>query len=128
LRLLLDTHALLWALDGNPKLSAAARAAIAEPANELLISSVSAFEITTKYRIGKLPEFAAIARDFPAILADLDHSPLPVSMTHAALAGALDHLHGDPFDRLLIAQARVEHVPIVSNDKLFDDFGVERIW
>jgi PIN domain nuclease of toxin-antitoxin system len=128
LRLLLDTHALLWALDNNRRLSPAAREAIASPAAELLISSVCAFEITTKYRIGKLPEFAAIARDFPAVLADLDHTPLPVSMAHAALAGALDHPHKDPFDRLLIAQGRVERVAIVSNEAVFDGFGVERVW
>jgi PIN domain nuclease of toxin-antitoxin system len=128
LKLLLDTHALLWALDGNRKLSATARAAIGSEAAEILISSVSAFEITTKYRIGKLPELAAIARDFPAVLDQLDYSPLPVSMAHAALAGTLDHPHGDPFDRLLIAQARLERVAIVSNERLFEAFGVERIW
>lgn len=128
MRLLLDTHALLWALAGNRKLSATARAAIGSEAADLLISSVSAFEITTKYRIGKLPEFAAIAHDFPALLDQLDYSPLPVSMAHAALAGALDHPHGDPFDRLLIAQARIERVKIVSNEALFDRFGVERVW
>lgn len=128
MRLLLDTHALLWALDGNSKLSAAARAALADRANELLISSVSVFEITTKYRLGKLPEFAVIAGDLLATLAGLDHSPLSVNMAHAALAGAIDHPHRDPFDRLLIAQARIERVPLVSNEKLFDGFGVERIW
>ncbi|HYE28584.1 MAG TPA: type II toxin-antitoxin system VapC family toxin [Allosphingosinicella sp.] len=128
MKLLLDTHALLWALDGNRRLSAAARAAIGSEGAELLISSVCAFEITTKYRIGKLPELAAIARDFPAILDQLDYSALPVSMAHAALAGTLDHPHGDPFDRLLIAQARIEGVPIVSNEALFDGFGVERVW
>lgn len=128
MRLLLDTHTLLWALDGNSKLSPAARAALADRANELLISSVSVFEITTKYRLGKLPEFAVIAGNLLAILASLDHSPLSVSMAHAALAGAIDHPHRDPFDRLLIAQARIERVPLVSNEKLFDGFGVERIW
>ena len=128
MRLLLDTHALLWALDNNRRLSAAARAALADPANALLISSVSAFEITTKYRLGKLPEFASVADGFPAILAGLDHTPLPVGIEHAAHAGALDHPHKDPFDRLLIAQARIERVPIVSNETLFDGFGVERIW
>ena len=128
MRLLLDTHALLWTLDSNPKLSRAARLAIGSEAAELFISTVSAFEITTKYRIGKLPEFAAIARDFPAMLDQLEYSPLPVTMAHAALAGALDHPHGDPFDRLLIAQALVERVPVVSNETLFDAFGVERIW
>lgn len=128
MRLLLDKHALLWALDGNPKLSAAAREAIGNPSNELLISAVSGFEITTKYRIGKLPEFAAIAREFPAMLLDLEHSILPITMDHAALAGSLDIAHKDPFDRLLIAQARVERVPIVSNERMFDAFGVERLW
>lgn len=128
LKILLDTHALLWALDNNPKLSATARAAIGDPANELLISSVSAFEIATKYRLGKLPEFAVIARDFPAMLVDFEHDVLPVGMAHAALAGALTHPHKDPFDRLLIAQAKIEGVPLVSNEKLFDEFGVERLW
>jgi PIN domain nuclease of toxin-antitoxin system len=115
-------------LDRNPKLSAAAREAIGDPSNELVISAVSGFEIATKYRIGKLAEFAAIARDFPAFLDDFEHSVLAVSMNHAALAGALDTPHKDPFDRLLIAQARIEGVPIVSNEKLFDTFGLERIW
>lgn len=128
MKLLLDTHALLWMLDDNPRLSATARAAIGDFGNELLISSVSGFEIATKHRIGKLPEFASIARDLPELLLAVDHSPLPVGMAHAALAGALDHPHKDPFDRLLIAQARIEGVPIVSNERLFDGFGVERIW
>lgn len=128
MRLLLDTHALLWTLDGNPKLSAAALEAVGNLSNELLISAVSGFEITTKYRLGKLAEFAAIARHFPAFLADLEHTILPIGMDHAALAGALDIAHRDPFDRLLIAQAQIERVPIVSNERLFDTFGVERIW
>ncbi len=128
MRLLLDTHALLWTLDANPKLSAAALEAVGNPSNELLISAVSGFEISTKYRIGKLAEFAAIARDFPAMLANFEHGILPISMDHASLAGSLDIPHKDPFDRLLIAQARIEGVPIVSNEKLFDAFGVERIW
>lgn len=128
MRLLLDTHALLWTLDNNPRLSEAARAAIGDPANELLISSVCAFEITTKHRLGKLPEFAAIARDFPAVLADFEHTTLPIGIDHAALAGSLENSHNDPFDRLLIAQSRIERAPLVSNEALFDSFGVERIW
>lgn len=128
MRLLLDTHALLWTLTDNPRLSRNARAAVADSSNELLISSVSAFEITTKHRLGKLPEFTAIARDFLGLLAGHELTPLPVSMAHAALAGALDHPHGDPFDRLLIAQALCDGLVFVSNEKLFDEFGVERIW
>lgn len=128
MRLLLDTHALLWTLTGNRRLSATARAAVSAPDNALLISSVCVFEVATKHRLGKLPEYGVIAAEFLTTLGDLDHSPLPVSMKHASLAGALAHPHKDPFDRLLIAQALVERVPIVSNETLFDDFGVERIW
>lgn len=128
MRLLLDTHALLWSALDSPRLSRAARAALADPANEVLISAVSIFELTLKHRLGKLEEAAPFAMNHERMLADLAWTPLPVAMEHAALAGRLDIPHKDPFDRLLIAQARVERVPIVSNEKLFDGFGVERIW
>jgi PIN domain nuclease of toxin-antitoxin system len=128
LRLLLDTHALLWALSANPKLSSKALAAILEEENEILVSSVCAFEITTKYRLGKLAEFAEIAEDFPALLTEFAHSPLPITIEHAALGGRLEIDHADPFDRLLIAQALIEAVPLVSNEKLFDSCGVRRLW
>lgn len=128
MRLLLDTHALLWTLSGSPRLSRAARAAIADEANTLVVSAASAFEITTKFRLGKLPEFQEVAARFPAILNDYDCERLAVGMDHAALAGALPFAHGDPFDRLLIAQARIERIPLVSNEKPFDDFGVDRLW
>ena len=128
MRLLLDTHALIWALDDSPRLSPIARAAIADPANEILASAVSAVEVTTKYRIGKLPEATRLATAFlPTILA-ADYVPLPISVEHASLAGSLDIPHKDPFDRLLIAQARIEGVALVSNEQLFDRFGVERLW
>ena len=128
MRLLLDTHALLWALSANPRLSSRARAAILDEESEIIVSSVCAFEITTKYRLGKLPEFAGIAEDFPAMLTAFAHSPLPVTIDHAALAGRLEIDHADPFDRLLIAQAMVEGLTLVSNEKLFDSFGVQRLW
>jgi len=128
LRVLLDTHALLWTFLESPRLSPAALAVLASTENEKLVSAVSAMEITLKYRLGKLAEAAPFIRQGRLAIEDLDHVPLPVSMDHAALAGSLDIPHKDPFDRLLIAQARIERVPIVSNEKLFDDFGVERIW
>jgi PIN domain nuclease of toxin-antitoxin system len=115
-------------MSDSPKLSRAARSAIGRDGVQLIISAVSAFEITTKHRLGKLPEFGFIAADFPRALADVDHQPLQVSMEHASFAGALQHGHKDPFDRLLIAQARIERVPIISNEALFDEFGVERVW
>jgi PIN domain nuclease of toxin-antitoxin system len=127
-RLLLDTHALLWAFSNSPKLSAAAKAAIADESNEKLVSAASAFEIATKHRLGKLPEFEPIATDFPALLDDFELTTLPITIGHAARAGALPHPHGDPFDRLLIAQALAEGLTLVSNEKLFDQFEVRRLW
>lgn len=128
MRLLLDTHALLWTFLDSPRLPAAARDAIASDAAEKLISAVSAMELTTKYRLGKLDEAAPFMRNGRLDLSGLAFTPLPVTLEHAEYAGSLDIPHKDPFDRLLIAQARIERVPIVSNETLFDAFGVERIW
>lgn len=128
MKLLLDTHVLLWSVLDDPRLSRAARSALSDPDNKILISAVSIFEITLKHHIGKLRRAGPFALHHKRMLADLDWVPLPVSMEHAALAGSLDIAHKDPFDRLLIAQARIEGVPIVSIEKMFDAFGVERIW
>jgi PIN domain nuclease of toxin-antitoxin system len=128
LKLLLDTHALLWAFLDSPRLSRRAREAIASEETEKLVSAVSAMEITLKYRLGKLGEAAPFVRGGNLVLDGLDFTPLSVTMEHGSVAGGLDIPHKDPFDRLLIAQARVERVPIVSNEAAFDAFGVERIW
>lgn len=128
MRVLLDTHALLWAFLDSPRLSAAAREAISSPDNEKLVSAISAMEITLKQRLGKLAEATPFLRNGTLAISELDHVVLPVSIEHASLAGSLDIPHKDPFDRLLIAQARIEGIPFVSNEKLFDNFGVERIW
>ena len=128
MRLLLDTHALIWALGDSPRLGRVARDAIEADETEILVSAASAMEVTTKHRLGKLDEVADLVRDFAGVLAAADYEALPIALDHAALAGSLDIAHKDPFDRLLIAQARIERVPLVSNEKLFDEFGVERIW
>lgn len=128
MRLLLDTHALLWALEGNTKLSTAAARAIGDPANVILVSMVSPMEIALKHKLGKLPEAARHVADWSATFAQLAAIPLSATVEHGALAGSLDLSHRDPFDRLLIAQALVERVPLVSNEMVFDAFGVERIW
>jgi PIN domain nuclease of toxin-antitoxin system len=126
LRLLLDTHALIWWVEDSPLLSEAARAAIAD--NEVLVSAASAWEVATKFRLGKLPSAERMARALAAEVAAEGFTPLAVTLDHATLAGSLDIAHKDPFDRLLVAQARVERMPLVSNEKLFDGFGVERVW
>lgn len=128
MRLLLDTHALLWVLEDNPRLSQPAAEALAAADVEKLVSAASAFEICLKFKLGKLPGAAALATAFRQTIAMIDCIPLPITLDHAEEAGKLDLGHKDPFDRLLIAQARIEEVPIVSNERLFDAFGVERIW
>lgn len=128
MRLLLDTHALIWALDDDPRLSAAARDAIDNRDHEVLVSAASAMEVTTKYRLGKLPQAEHLAGSFLSVIRAADYVPLPISVEHAASAGALAIPHKDPFDRLLIAQAQLERALLVSNEKLFDGFGVERLW
>jgi PIN domain nuclease of toxin-antitoxin system len=85
-------------------------------------------EIFTKHRLGRLPEAGGLVKHWNRIMAPPGYTPLPVTMAHAVRAGALPFAHGDPFDRLLIAQAQIERVPLVSNERLFDAFGVERIW
>ena len=128
MRLLLDTHALVWWLVGSANLSAAARDAIADPANEKLISAASAWEITTKHRIGKLPSADEFAHDIPGTIAAENFDELPVSVAEGARAGALPGPHRDPFDRMLIAQAQAHDLAVVSVDVVFDRYGVRRIW
>ena len=126
MKLLLDTHALVWWVEGSHLLSPAARGAIEE--NEILVSAASAWEIATKFRLGKLPSAQRMARNFAAEIAEESFEALPVTVEHALLAGSLDISHKDPFDRLLIAQARIERVKLVSNETRFDSFAVERVW
>ena len=125
---LLDTHALIWWFNDDPSLPAKAKAAIADPATRVHASSVSAFEIANKHRIGKLPEVSTLLNDYAELLDGQDFFELPVTTSHALTAGALDIPHRDPFDRLLIAQARVEGLTLISNEALFDRCGVKRLW
>lgn len=128
LRLLLDTHALIWWLAGDEALSRRAREAIADEVNEIAVSAASAMEITTKFRIGKLPGAALLAQSFEEIIAEQGFGELPISVHHARLAGEMNIAHKDPFDRLLIAQAQVEDMVLVSNEAMFDGFAVKRLW
>jgi PIN domain nuclease of toxin-antitoxin system len=127
-KLLLDTHALIWFLLGDTKLSLPARTAIDDDDNDVLVSAVSAMEIATKYRIGKLPDMIGIAGRLAAIVPTQGFGTLEITMAHSDIAGLLPFDHRDPFDRLLIAQAQVEQALLVSNETLFDSFGVHRLW
>jgi PIN domain nuclease of toxin-antitoxin system len=92
------------------------------------VSAASAWEIATKVRLGKLPTAADLAADFIGWLDREGFHALPVSAEHAIRAGLLPGAHKDPFDRMLIAQAQAENMPIVSKEKVFDHYGVRRIW
>ena len=128
MRLLLDTHTFLWWLDGDAALSAAAQFAIAEAQNEVFLSSASAWEIATKFRLGKLPDATAIATDVAGAAAAQGFAELPISLRHGERAGALPGPHRDPFDRMLVAQAILEDLFLVSNEQAFDAYGVRRLW
>jgi PIN domain nuclease of toxin-antitoxin system len=127
-RLLLDTHAFLWWLAGDEALSAAARAAIGDESSDVFVSAASAWEIVTKHRIGKLPGAAAIISDLDDAIAEQGFIGLSISVRHGQTAGALPGPHRDPFDRMLVAQAMVDRLVLVSNERLFDAYGVGRLW
>ena len=127
MRILLDTHAFLWWLAGNPRLVETARRAIADADNDVLVSAASAWETATKYSLGKLPEADALACDIRAAIADQDFEELPIGVGDAERAGRLTGPHRDPFDRMLIAQALAHDLAIVSNEGAFDRYGVRRL-
>jgi PIN domain nuclease of toxin-antitoxin system len=128
MNLLLDTHALIWWLFDDSRLVEPARSAIAEPKNRVLVSAASAWEISTKHRLGKLPEAGDLVEGLPTYLRRARFGELPVELGHALAAGALPGPHRDPFDRMLIAQARIERLPIVTIDPVFRDYGVRVVW
>ncbi len=123
-RLLLDTHALLWWLTDDPALSQRARELVADPANEPLVSSASVWEIAIKRSLGKL----VAPEDLPERIAEEGFSWLAITAHHAWQVRDLPPHHRDPFDRLLVAQALSEGLPIVSGDDRFSDYGVEIRW
>lgn len=128
MRLLLDTHALIWWLAGDERLSPRARDAIATPGQDVLVSAVSGWEITTKHRIGKLPGVTAMVADMERLLTEQGFATLPISLRHGQVAGMLPGPHKDPFDRMLIAQCMVDGLVLVTNDPAFNDYGIARLW
>lgn len=128
MRALLDTHALLWWLAADPALSPTAAKLISDPANIMLVSAASAWEVATKVRIGRLPTAVQLVADFEGWLKREGFEPLAVSVDHGIRAGQLPGPHKDPFDRMLIAQSLAENIPLVSNETLFDSYAVRRVW
>lgn len=127
-RFLLDTHVLLWWLFDDPRLSVQAREVIKDPHHSILVSSASGWEIATKYRLGKLPHAGEVLDNLPAILRRARMDVLPITLEHALAAGTLPGPHRDPFDRMIIAQGRLEDIPIVTSDPAFKQYRVPLIW
>ena len=128
MRLLLDTHAFIWWFQGNTKLPLPARRVVADDSNDVLISAASAWEIATKHRLGKLPGAEALALDIPGAIQRQKFEELPVTVAEGVRAGELPGPLRDPFDRMLIAQALAHDLVVVSNEALFDRYGVRRLW
>ena len=128
MRILLDTHALLWWFAGNMRLSGVARRAVEDDANTIFASAASAWEIATKRRIGKLVQAEAVALDVAGSIAGQGFEELAITVDDAERAGRLPGPHRDPFDRVLIAQALARNLTIVSVDRVFDRYGVHRLW
>jgi len=127
-RLLLDTHAFLWWVGDDLRLSRAARRAIADAKNECLLSAASGWEIAIKVRLGKLGLSGKIERFIPEQMTANSIRELPIEIRHATRVASLPFHHRDPFDRLLAAQALTEELAIVSRDAIFKEYGITRIW
>ena len=128
MKVLADTHALVWFALADPRLPATARTVLEDPANVVLVSPASYWEIAIKVHLGKWQ----LAQPYPDLIdslwTDYGFRILPILPDHTARLIGLANHHGDPFDRLLVAQALVEAVPLVSSDAIFDQYRVPRIW
>jgi PIN domain nuclease of toxin-antitoxin system len=125
---LLDTHALIWWVEGDERITPKLRRMLGRPSEEVYVSAATAWEIATKARIGKLKVPKALLRDFVEAIEVLGFLPLPIALRHGYDAGHLPGAHRDPFDRKLAAQARVEGLDLVSCDPAFESLGVKTLW
>lgn len=128
MRVLLDTQAFLWFLLDDPQLSAPAKAFIEDPLNDIAISPASYWEIAIKIRLGKYSLPQPYQTFMESQIAANDFQILPIEPRHTAVLTTMELHHKDPFDRLMIAQAIVEGIPIVSSDAVFDAYPVQRLW
>ncbi len=128
MRVLLDTHTLLWATLSPAYLSRTASALLESEKTIVVVSAVCAWEIATKVRLGKLDIAGELEQNFLRLMREAGYTLLPLSVEDGLRAGRLSGSHGDPFDRMLAAQALTEDMPIISKDPKLDSFGVRRIW
>jgi PIN domain nuclease of toxin-antitoxin system len=125
---LLDTHALIWWVTADQRISTKLRRYLGRPDVVVYVSAATAWEIATKARIGKLDVPRTLLRDFVDAVEHLGFAPLPISLRHGHEAGQLPGTHRDPFDRVLAAQARLENLDLVTCDPAFDLMGVKTMW
>lgn len=128
MRVLLDTHALLWFLSDDRRLSRHAHGLITDPTNDVLLSVGSLWEIVIKASLGKLPLPEPFEEVIPAQLKAERIAVLPIEVPHLAALRRLPLQHRDPFDRLIIAQAMAEGIPVITDDPAFERYGIEVLW
>jgi PIN domain nuclease of toxin-antitoxin system len=127
-RLLLDTHVLIWWLLNDARLTRRARELLASPQSEVFVSSASALEISTKHRLGKLPGVTVLVEEFTTILDREQMIGLPITIEHALMAGTMRDAHSDPFDRILAAQSRIDQLSLVTGDQALKHLVPATIW
>lgn len=128
MKVLLDTHAILWWFAGDSRLTEKAADIIGANENEVWVSTATAWEIATKHRLGKLGGVQRLLADFDHTIREAGFKSLPITNQHALLAGGFNAAHRDPFDRMLAAQALCERATLISNDPAMHAFGVDQIW
>ncbi len=128
MKILFDSHALVWYLTGDRRFPAGLRRELEPPETEFVISAVCIWEIATKVRRGRWPEAQSVMPILDNVLMETAYRPLAITIEHARVAGFLSARHHDPFDRILAAQSQVEGVPLVTADPAFHVFGTSVIW
>ena len=128
MRILIDSHVLIWYVDQDNLLSPASHAAISDPTNDLLLSAGSIWEIGIKLGLGKIILTQPFKPWINQAISDLDVTVLPLNVAYVDVQANLPRHHGDPFDRLIVAQAIAEQVSIISADANLDAYGIIRIW
>ena len=128
MKLLVDAHTLIWAVDDPSKLGRQAVTALQDPGNDLILSAGTIWEIAIKVGLGKLSLSMPYREWMNQAITDLGMAVLPITVEYADVQGNLPRHHGDPFDRLLVAQAQVENMALVSADPGFDPYGINRLW
>jgi PIN domain nuclease of toxin-antitoxin system len=128
MKLLLDTHTLLWWLYNDPRLSARGSGLLRDPDSTIYVSAASVWEISTKFRLGKLPSAAVLVQDFAGWIQKAGFRAMSIEIGHAQKAGSWQLAHRDPFDRMLAAQSALEQLPLLTSDTALASFGVETLW